>query len=219
MVITKATMSLYNYYDMWPTYLNGPRTLFKLTKQWSQKEASWDKASASTTWAKKGGDYNTSPVAKLKDTNFVQWEHFDVTQAIIDFQKSPSSNYGFLLKFDSYTPNHNVLYVSSEDKDSVQNRPKLTITIEETTGIGHARVSENNRIRIAQNNGLVKLFLPFSGNTQVIITDMRGKRVATFTVSANNGWISMPGAISSGMHIFTVQNADKKITTKTLITR
>lgn len=199
-------------------YSNGPRTLYTVTKQWNQKEANWNNATKATAWSKKGGDFNATAVAKLTDTNYVQWENFDVTQAVKDFLKTPGSNYGFLLKFDSYTPSHLVLYASSEDVDSVKNRPKLTITVEEATGIIHAAVSQNNLIQVMRSNGSLKMHIPFKGNTAVSLLNMEGRQIASFTITANNQWITLPGNVSSGMHIVRIQNATKTLTTKVLIT-
>ena len=217
-VITKAVLSLYNYYDMGPDFINGPRTLYKISRQWKEKEATWNKATASVSWTRRGGDYTSTAVVKLTDNTYKQWEHYVVTSAIIDFHKTPATNYGFLLKYDRYTPSHNSIYIASDFIDSVHYRPKLTITVRDNTAIIPDGKKEPAPVAVVRSPGAVRLRLPFTGTAQVSIRNTQGRQIAVYTVEANNGWIEIPAQLSCGVHLVSIKNATTTMTVKLPVT-
>jgi hypothetical protein len=55
------------------------------------------------------------------------------------------------------------------------------------------------------------IFLPFSGNNTVTISDVKGKQITSFTTSSDKLWYTLPTAFSSGMHLVSIRTPEKTI--------
>ena len=103
---------------------NGTKSIYRITKSWQESSVTYN-----SPWSSNGGDYNSSRIDQNTNSSTKVWEDFDVKSTIEGFLANTYSNYGFLIKFDSYSPSKTLDYISSENSNQ-DNRPKLVITYE-----------------------------------------------------------------------------------------
>jgi RHS repeat-associated protein len=122
---------------------NGTYNLHKLTKAFNETAASWDKATSTTAWANKGGDYSATVLASVTGLNNGQepkWRTWRPTptngslrSTVQGWVTTPSTNLGFLVKLaNETTPAERALFLSSEVGESLL-RPRLVVTYTERT--------------------------------------------------------------------------------------
>lgn len=129
--ITEAIFSLYANSTMGDEYKscksffpqgNGAKSAYRFTTEWKEYSITWNKP-----WTQYyGGDYNSTRIARNSNSSTKVWEDFDVTSTIDSYINGNVNNYGFLIRFDSYSPAKSVEYISSENSDQ-EKRPKLTV--------------------------------------------------------------------------------------------
>lgn len=199
--IIEATLSLYaakKYYEG----SNGPKSLFKLEGTWSESTIKWSNAPS----------FSSTPVDQNSNTTVPAWEDYAVTTVIKDVVENSSPNNGFILKFDSMTPDHGVELTSSEGSQS--NRPKLIITYEEPTIITNQIAVQNKQIIFKNTINSFMVSIPYTGKHTVLITDVHGRELASFKADKGELWYQLPEALSSGMHIVTIKTPERIISKK-----
>lgn len=105
-------------------YTSGSKSLYKITSDWNEKDATWE-----GPWKTQGGDYD-GLVQENKSTKARVWDSYDVTKEIRDFHSRKVDNNGFYIRFNDYKPGKLVLYFSSNYKYEQVYRPKLVLTLE-----------------------------------------------------------------------------------------
>ncbi len=82
------------------------------------------------------------------------------------------------------------------------------------TGIIHTSNASSKWITFKNTRDANMVFIPFNGSYQVHVTNVHGKRVASFSTSGNGSyWYSIP-KISSGMHVLSIVTPGKTIVKK-----
>ena len=79
------------------------------------------------------------------------------------------------------------------------------------TSIIHNLSEADKMITIRKNAQSYSIYLPFSGNYTVAISDVQGKLLTSFTTSNGIGWYNVPASLSSGMHIVSIKTPGKTI--------
>lgn len=167
---------------------NGPKSLFRVTKDWAESKVSWF-----DPWASEGGDYSGTAIAQSSASSLNTWETFTVTPVIKDIIENNARNNGFLFKFDSKTPRHGVCFRSSEYSQAEQ-RPKLTVTYEDpNTAIIPNRFVEAD----------------ISGPCEVTINNLQGRRIASYTLRNADQLKQIKTSLSSGAHIINIRTPDR----------
>jgi dienelactone hydrolase len=136
--IIKAELKFYVTYQAYgDTDTSLGTSVYQLTRDWKQDEATWYQATDENTWATAGAeaiplDRLPSPITTLllepSDRN--QYVRYDVTQAVQDWVNDPSSNKGLLLQGGPANPRPTGYYLTSSDSSIRERRPRLEVTYE-----------------------------------------------------------------------------------------
>jgi hypothetical protein len=96
-VITSATLQL--YMTAAPTGASRTYDTHRVTRSWSETQATWDRAATGTNWTTPGGDFVGTPTASTT-TGTVSgvWLSWDVTADVSAWYNGTASNYGVLIK-------------------------------------------------------------------------------------------------------------------------
>ena len=131
-VVTDAQLQMWTAYNYGAT--NGTVDVHKLTRDFDETTATWNRASATTPWTTPGGDYLATPESTFNGfTNDPEWESWTTTQTVKDWLANPSSNYGFLLKMhDESVSTQRVMMLSDEGAEPLL-RPTLLVSYLEKT--------------------------------------------------------------------------------------
>ncbi|MBD7906999.1 MULTISPECIES: DNRLRE domain-containing protein [Sporosarcina] len=147
--IPKSTTILSSSLNLWFSSTNNSApidiSLFKLTTDWEENQASWtySKTIPSTAWTNKGGDYVTSnklsTVRNLTspsslDNEMKKWD-FPI-HIIQEWKNKPETNFGFLLKSDNEATNIYKKFVASENTVNQKYKPLLVITYRTNARLG-----------------------------------------------------------------------------------
>ncbi|PRX49389.1 RHS repeat-associated protein [Prauserella shujinwangii] len=124
-------------FQLWGFYSNGSGATFDahaLRQSFVEGEATWNRASATTTWSTPGGSIGPAldqVVGITNDPRWHIWENAGVVQGWID---NPASNHGYLVKLrdEGGTARQRVLFLSDEAAEP-QLRPNLVVTYTEPT--------------------------------------------------------------------------------------
>jgi len=200
--VTKATLGMYVTRKYSSQYTaSGKKGAYALTKAWEPSSVTWTKP-----WSKAGGDFNasgniiTSPGEK-------QWDNFDVTEAVKQAVQDPSSNNGFIIRFEASTGSPAVLYASSIYK-TADKRPILTIE-GDMTSVATPKVN-NSGISVMTTSQYVKVSA--LKNSTVSLFDMQGKTI--FAANNVSNSISIPLAKSNAAYILKVTGINTNFTQK-----
>lgn len=82
------------------------------------------------------------------------------------------------------------------------------------TEITHNIAEAGRRIMFKRTQESFMVFLPFTGGNTVTISNVQGKRAASFKTSEGKLWYTVPVSLSSGMHIIGIRTPDKMIVKK-----
>lgn len=82
------------------------------------------------------------------------------------------------------------------------------------TEITHNLTEAGKRIQFKKTQQSFMIFLPFSGNNAVTVSDVQGKQLAAFITSHDKLWYNVPVSLSSGMHIVSIRTPEKTIVRK-----
>jgi len=126
--ILTATMTLNVIYRS----NNNPMTVkvYRLLRPWREREATWRKAMNSSFWGVPGADDPTLDHFYVPEATVIlepgeDWVHIDVTRAFYAWQRSPDSNFGFLLQA---TAGGQVEYrIAAREHQSIPRHPSLTV--------------------------------------------------------------------------------------------
>lgn len=186
---------------------NGWKSVYVVERKWHPATARWE-----TPWANEGGDFDDSkPIAHSNsDTTVKRWEIFDVTETVKQFVQNPSSNFGFLLKFDD-DDRRGIMVYSSESKET-DKRPKLIVTCDSSTEINQKLYLMDYKVTFIHLNGPRMVYLPFKGEYRIY--DLQGRIVASFTTQADKIWYKLP--CITGINIISMQG-NKQALTRTFI--
>lgn len=146
--IPSDTTILSSSLNLWFSSTNGSTpanlSVYKVTKQWAENQASWNYAKTipSTAWNTAGGDYETAKLATVSgitsptslDNDFKKWEV--PTSVIQGWKDSPNTNYGFLLKSESETTNVYKKFISSEHTVDSKYHPLMVVTYKTNARLG-----------------------------------------------------------------------------------
>ncbi|MFC1476765.1 Ig-like domain-containing protein [Fibrobacterota bacterium] len=93
-----------------------------------------------------------------------------------------------------------------------------------TFGVGASDIISNpvqasKVIKVINTQGSNMLFIPYNGSNIVTLTDVRGKRVSSFTTSEGKYTYELPHNISSGMHVISVKTPESMVVKKLWLVR
>ncbi len=132
--------------DLWQWSVNGDGPgdvdVHALNRSFTEKEATWNRASSATAWSKAGGDYDSTVIDTIRGanlTNDLHWRTWNVDSIVQDWVSGAKENYGFLIKPRTEGTGSNALFLSSESGDAdhpageALMRPRMEITYIEPT--------------------------------------------------------------------------------------
>ncbi len=159
----------------------------------------------------RGGNYDpTDGVPGDPAGSMNAWENYDVTDRIQEMVNGERDNYGFLLK----TWFHNAMersYASSK-ADEQDNRPKLTITYDETAiSFGVKSLSENILNMFIVNNGIKVAFKKNFGY-KISLTTLSGRIIQNSRVNNDNSHYINTQGLAKGVYLLHVSGGDVNFT-------
>lgn len=189
-----------------------------ITEDWRESDVTWNVAKGNENWQDddktkfigkygddiyRGGNYDPddgvpgNPAGEMNT-----WETYDVTDRIQEMVNGERDNYGFLLK----TWFHNAMersYASSK-ADEQDNRPKLTITYDETAiSFGVKSIGENIMNMSIVNEG-IKIAFNKSANYELSLTTLSGRAIQNSRVnSVSSHYIETQG-LAKGVYLLHV---------------
>lgn len=108
--------------------------LHRLTRDWIETSASWNRYNAFNAWTAGGGDFASTPSATALvvwyPSAILDWNTWDVTQDVQQFVTGASDNYGWLIKDNSEDTSQQYWYFSSRES---ADKPKLTVRYSSNT--------------------------------------------------------------------------------------
>lgn len=174
----------------------------KMTKSWEENNNAY-----LTNWNTYGNAIEEPALGsrewKVGMTN--TWYDFDVTGAIKEYYADPSKNFGFMLcnyidyPFTNYEGSLMLFTTSESSPNSL--RPKMTVEYETGSGI------------VLQN----RYTLPTSGPYQVVITDVKGRQLADFSVKSAKQIENMVSTLSAGVKLVNISAGKVKMTRKVIV--
>jgi len=192
--ITKAILSLHAFNVFSGNRLkNGPKSLYRFTDHWTNDSLNWMNAPR----------YTSTAVATNDNSETNVWEEYDVTVEIKKIIEEEAENYGFALALD--TCPYGVMYRSSE-YETIDKRPKLTITYDENTTI----VPQTVKSVGGTLPGCVSL---------VTVMNVQGQVLASFSTENFRELEHIKRDLFPGVHIITITNPYRKIVKKELFVR
>lgn len=189
-LIKKATLSVYPYNNFLEGK-NGPKSVYRITKTWTEAQVTWN-----SPWSTKGGDFSAQALATSSNTSLNVWEDYDVASAIKDMAENNGDNFGFIFKFNSMSGN-GVMF-NSHLSNTVDKRPKLTITYEPATII-----TPDKKFKVS-----VLSEYDFS------VFNMQGREIASYTIRSPGQLENVKQKLPSGVYLFGIKHADKLVEKK-----
>jgi hypothetical protein len=190
-------------------YVGGSQTgdysIFKISRSWTEEDATWEKASKDQSWSKPGGDYVTKAIAKVTwpRSNGKSWVPYDVLSTVQEFVQNPAENFGFMIVNTKMT--QEIDFVSTENTDA-EHRPKLTITYDETTGALPSSASATGRdgVTFLARHRELRMFNNCIHQTVTFtIAQPDGKCVRTGYIAA--GGVKLLTGLKPGVYIITMR--------------
>ncbi len=160
-----------------------------LTKQWSNTFVTWDKNTPTTNWARRGGDFASTPIGfdTYAQGEVNKWLEFDISDVVKDLHQNQENNFGFILKTENENTGHNIAIRASETS-KIEIRPKLVITCE----------IEN------QYSPVVKFISPQDGDTLSSSSDNDSVHAQTFDQDID----TLDGSGIASVFFVLLQNSD-----------
>lgn len=140
----------------------------ELKKSWGENYATWNNSNSGINWASPGGDFISTPT----DTNQISYltdlsvnYRWDITSLVDKWNKSPSTNYGIILKSNSESTNTYKKFISSDDLNNINNHPMLAVTYYPSSRLGlenywdynsHNLVNGQASINITTGNNVIQ---------------------------------------------------------------
>lgn len=192
--ISKAILSLYAATKYNPSYGNGPKRVFQITKSWNENSVTWNSRPSTASQA----------IATSSNTATSVWEDYDVTATVKEIVENNAPNNGFMVAIvrSGYK---GVNYCSSEHS-TVANRPKLTVTFT-------AQDMQAPTVTITAPTANDELQSGSASTIRWTATDNIGVVSRAIYFSDNNGtsWTKVDSATTNtGSFNWTVPDADSK---------
>lgn len=153
-------------------------------------------------------------------------DNFGVVAKAIYFSSDNGSNWSLV---DSSTDNTGSYTWTVPDEVSTECKIKIfaydaagnvgkseseVFEIETATNIIYHSEMVSNLIKFKNTPESFMVYLPFSGNYTVTISDVHGRKLSSFITSGNKQWHNITKPLSSGMHILSIRNSGKIIDKK-----
>ena len=123
--VDSAKLKLYMYAS---AGANISVTVYRLTKNWTEAAATWNKFNSSTNWATAGGDYAESyDLQTLYDAQINQWYIWNITGLVQGWINGSYPNYGLILVGSGATNNQEKFFYSTNYATNTSLRPILEI--------------------------------------------------------------------------------------------
>jgi hypothetical protein len=153
-------------------------------------------------------------------------DNIGVESRLIEFQKNNSSPWttidsasGNTGTFtwtvpDEVSANCKIRVSAYDAAGNVGNNLSGTFEIEPATNIIYHPEKAGNLIKLKRFAGSFQVYIPFSGEYIVTVSDLHGKTLSTFTTSADRNWYTISQVLPSGMHILSIKTAEKTFVEK-----
>lgn len=192
-------------------------TVQTIIREWGESEVTWNVAKGSDNWLDdtktmftgkfgddiyRGGNYDPADgIVGDPASTANEWENYDVTDRIQEMVNGERDNFGFLLK----TWFHNAMersYASSK-ADNVDNRPKLTITYDETSISMGVKNNLNGLVNVSVVNEGIKLSFNSNDDYNITLTTLSGKSVYSMSKSSTEFFIETKN-FAKGLYLLKV---------------
>ncbi len=217
-VISNAELAVYKFDEFMLAKGEADNTIHTITAHWQESGTNW-----SQPWTKEGGDYVVPEIDNYHydGTENNVWQTFHVTATVKEFHANPDKNYGFMIISDPDNDDDiQASYYHSSESSDTKKRPKLTITYEGTTyTVGDVSKSIKQSIKIHRTSNSILLYLPFSGNYSIVISEILGREIYSHTVKDGRNRYAMPLPATSGAYIVNVRGPKEKAAGKFLFVR
>lgn len=189
-------------------------TIYKITKPWDTY-ATWFKASSSSNWNSKGGDFSMPALDTFHYKKGVNgWQRYDVTSAVNEFLKDPQSNHGFILAAyggndtqSDPSRNQNSLYHSSEYSTMISNRPKLTLVTDPSGLKNKPALNSGPQANIKTVCSKIACFLSDPGKKEITVSNYSGRIIFKSSTAVSNVWYEIPISLGKGAYVVSVKRA------------
>lgn len=183
--------SLSNAWDYYSTA--GHISVYRVTTDWTENQATWSNRNSSAAWVSPGGDYDTTPAIWIgsselansftsADQNKQFWVDFDVTSFVNYWRLNPSSNYGILVKLHDSINENNVSDIKWElnsgrlaGTGAISGFPQLLISYNSLDASGPAPFVEINSP--SNNSTVYNTSFSISGSTTIASGQVEGVEV------------------------------------------
>jgi hypothetical protein len=186
----------------------GDYSIFKISRSWSEAEATWENASNGQKWSKAGGDYVSTAIAKVTAwprTNGKTWVPYNVLATVQEFVKNPSANFGFMAV--NTKSSQEIDFASSENTTADQ-RPKLTITYNAATAVMPAIAPAVRKgVTLRTQHRDLHLFAPAS-LSKIAVYRADGSLVMTRELAA--GEHAIVSGLGAGVYFIRAGNARER---------
>lgn len=163
--------------------------IYTLDQTWKENEVSWTSATNNSSWQNPGGDYTNLVLKQQEGFNSTKTFNFDVTSAVGNFVKNPSSNNGFVLIPERIADI--VYHFKSKEHSDNSDRPKLTITYDLQSNLADPIKSKNSRpIHLSYSNQILKLIGLVDGTYQINIFTLKGENLCNKEIKVFNNSFS-----------------------------
>ena len=103
-----------------------------------------------------------------------------------------------------------VVFVQNSDKEILQ-AIEVDLLDLEVTNIVNTFRKANDGIQFKKTADAYMMYVPFTGSYSVTITDVRGKKLNSFTAPGNTQWLDISELLSSGVHIIRASTAGRTL--------
>ncbi len=144
------------------------------------------------------------------------WEEYDVTEMVKKFM-SGTSNYGFLIIPDEAVGNTGRNYISSDNTDLKENRPKLTITYETTAIINSVTgFDAMTNVNLKRVGNQLELYVPYGNFYQIYFSNASGQTIKTIKGNGKKWYSLNCDDFSKGLYFISVVSISQQISAKYL---
>ncbi len=178
--------------------------MHKITETWEVNSVTWENQPA----------FPYNALDENSNTSIAVWEDYDVTSAVKEMVADGSKNYGFMVKFP-YEEDYKGARIRSSEASEQSERPKLTVTYDPDTDIDYFTTpAKSQQFQIRKIAGSLFLSVPFPGTYTASISDLKGRKLTSFTADENKLWYQIPASLSPGMHIISIRTTEKMVAEK-----
>jgi len=197
--------------------------LFPIEKEWLPGDATWMNRKAGIAWDTFGGDFSVNNSCVIKAAKAGAWETYSVTGLIKYFVGNPQKNFGLFLYPSEKTITDQQIggmcvsqrYYVSSDNETDSLKPKLVINCDVTGNEtkGYDKTAVLKGIRLDNNTFPLRLYVPLSGDHNVVVKDVRG-RILEFFTGRGKGWYTFSSNYFSDGLYFVVIHSNQEVFVK-----